>query len=129
MSALNPVFLVPLGLAILVAALAVARDVRARRKARRRVVESPNSHYTSQLVRQSETRNRWHTIDLDRVHEINRGEVVRLLAKAEATSVEALRPNERAFLDHMADLAGTPAAPERREPAPPITPDLRHRPA
>jgi len=111
-------------------AIALARGVRARRRARRRVVELPNSYYASQLARAIETRHRWHGIDLDRVHEINRGEVERLIAKADALGVDALRPNERVFLDHMAKLAGTHTPPpEPRETTPPIAPDLRHRPA
>lgn len=96
--------------AVVLSSFAAARAARARRRAKRRVVERPNSHYTSQLARESQTRHRWHTIALDRLHPINRDEVVRLLAKTEATSPEALRANERVFLDHMADLAGAPAS-------------------
>lgn len=130
----DPVVYIPLGLAMVVIGIAlpiaIARTMRARRRARRRVVEKPNSHYTSQLVRQNETRHRWHDIDLDRIHEINREEVVRLLAKLEATSIDALRPNERIFLDHMAKVAGKqPQGGERREKERGPAPDLRHRPA
>lgn len=109
---------VPLALAALLASfvlsLAVAGIARRRRQSSERVVEEPNSHYTSQLARERESRHRWRAIALDRIHEINREEVVRLLAKADATSVEALRPNERAFLDHMAELARESLPPERR---------------
>lgn len=133
MSALDPVFLFPiLLLAAVVAGFALAgviRLVRARRKARRRVREMPNSHYTSEIVRHNEARHRWSNIALERLHEINREEVVRLLARVEATSVEALRPNERAFLDRMFELAGErPTLPEPREFTKSPTPaDLRHR--
>ena len=113
MNAIIPELLLPLGLLTLVAsvlgAVVLTRALRARRRARQRVVERPNSHYTSQLARESDSRSRWHTIDLDRVHEINRGEVERLLARVDATSADTLRPNERAFLDHMAELVGTRA--------------------
>lgn len=112
MNAIIPELLLPLGLLTLAAsvlgAVALTRALRAHRRARQRVVEPPNSHYTSQLARERDSRTRWHTIDLERIHEINRGEVERLLAKIDATSSDALRPQERAFLDHMAELAGTP---------------------
>lgn len=133
MNVLDPVFIFPLALVALVvigfAAAAIARTVRVRRRAQRRVIEQPNSHYTSQIVREHEAKHRWENMALDRIHEINREEVVRLLAKVEATSVEALRPNERAFLDRMAELAGTVPPPERTEQTKGVTPDLRHRPA
>jgi hypothetical protein len=113
----------------LIAGITAARTTRSRRRAKRRVVEKPNSHYTSQLARDSESRHRWTNIALDRMHEVNRAEVVRLIAKVEATSVDALRANERAFLDRMAELADAAppasASGKDRQPAP----DLRHRPA
>jgi hypothetical protein len=136
MSPLDPVFLFPLLLVVLVlagfTAVGIGRVVRARRRASRRVKEQPNSFYTSAGVKHNEAKHRWHNMALDRIHEINREEVVRLIAKVEATSVEALRPNERAFLDRMAELAGTtppPAPPEPRDTAKPTPRDLRHRPA
>jgi len=136
MRAFDPIFLLSLGMLAIVfgAALgvAIARGVRARRRAKRRVVEMPNSYYASQLARAVETRHRWQGIDLDRLHEINREEVVRLLAKVEALGVDALRSDERIFLDNMARIAGTappPPEPPREQDAPPLAPDLRHNPA
>jgi hypothetical protein len=137
MNALDPVFLFPLLLVAVVLAgfgtAAVIRVLRARSRARRRIRELPNSHYTSEIVLHNEARHRWSNIALERLHEINREEVVRLVARVEATSVEMLRPNERAFLDRMAELAGERPAPvEPREPAKvpkPKPSDLRHRPA
>ncbi len=133
MSASDPVFLVPLGLVMLVVAFVatatLTRLLRVRRRSRRRVVERPNSHYTSHLVREIETRHRWHDMALDRIHEINREEVVRLLAKVEAGGAESLRANERAFLDHMAKLAGKRPPAEPRDKDRPVAPELRHRPA
>lgn len=96
-------------LAVLVAGLASVLMVRwalARRRARRRVVERPNSHYTSEGVRRNETRSRWHAIDRARLHEINRGEVERLLARVDAAGPESLRADERRFLDYLVELTG-----------------------
>jgi cell division protein FtsL len=125
----GPVAIALLVAIVITAAAVAARVTRSRRKVKRRVVEKPNSHYTSQLARNSESKHRWSNIALDRMHEVNRAEVERLLARVEATSVDALRPNERAFLDRMAELASaTPPAPPPGKDRPP-TPDLRHRPA
>ena len=44
---------------------------------------------------------RWKGIALESLHELNRGEVVRLLAKVESEGVDNLRPSERQFLDRM----------------------------
>lgn len=133
MNAFDPVFVLPLAFVLLVVAIfatiAVVRAVRARRRARNRVVERPNSHYTSQLVRERETRHRWHGIDLDRIHEINREEVARLLAKVEAVGVHALRDDERTFLDYMAELTGTKPAETPRQEGGGVAPELRHDPA
>ncbi|MGH7445977.1 MAG: hypothetical protein ACRELT_00355 [Longimicrobiales bacterium] len=111
------------------AAVALRTVMRARRRARRRVIEQPNSHYTSQLVRNGETRHRWQNIDLDRIHEINRGEVVRLLGKVDVSGVESLRETERVFLDQVANVAAMKPAPAPRDPGTPIGRDLSHRPA
>jgi hypothetical protein len=97
-------FLVMGAVAGFAATLGAVRVARARRKKRRRVVELPNSHYTSQQARDVEARHRWHNIELDRVHEVNRDEVIRLLAKVDALSADALRPRERVFLDSLTDL-------------------------
>ena len=45
---------------------------------------------------------RWKAIPLAGIHEINREEVVRLLAKVEAQGARSLTPAERSFLDRMA---------------------------
>jgi hypothetical protein len=95
-------------------AFAVARILRRRLRPRARTVEEPNSHYTAPGVRVRETEARWNSIALERVHEINREEVKRLLAKVEALGVESLGPRDRGFLNHLADLFGTPVP----DPAP-----------
>lgn len=77
------------------------RRLRERRIAARRRVEAPNSHYSSVGVRQQEDRERWGRIDLERLHPINRDEVVRLLAVADADGVSVLSTRERLFLDNM----------------------------
>ena len=45
---------------------------------------------------------RWRTIRRDDLHQINRDEVDRLLAKIDATGVKSLTPDERAALDRFA---------------------------
>lgn len=124
--------LAALGLALVVGlfalGVALVRVARARARARRRLVEKPNSHYTAPLVRENETRHRWHDIDLDRVHEINRTEVVRLLAKIDAAGLDAIRTTEREFLDQIAKISRPPAEPKPREPTQPL-PHLREHPA
>lgn len=106
MTAFHPLLFLPLGVAVMFATALVLRGLRRRRRRSQRLVEQPNSHYTSHLARQRKARHRWHAIDLDRLHEINRDEVVRLLAKVEAIGPDALRQDERVFLDHLAVLAG-----------------------
>lgn len=93
-------------LAVNTAALVVVvtlylRARKAQGKSRR--VEGPNSEYRSQYVRDLEARERWEGLELDRLHEVNREEVEKLLAKLRATSVRALTPTERAFLDRMVE--------------------------
>lgn len=105
-------FMIPASMLLVVGAVAltpaVVRAVRARNRARRRVVEKPNSHFTPELVRMRDTENRWRDIALDRIHEINRVEVGRLLNKVDALGVDALRPAERVFMERMAEIAGLP---------------------
>lgn len=105
---LNPILLLPLAiLAFACGALVrqIVKHSRARKRAERRVVEKPNSHYDPLAVQNMDTRERWSGIQLDRVHEINRGEVERLLDRADALGVDALKPRERQFLDVMLELS------------------------
>lgn len=131
MSPFDSLLALPAALAAgaLVGALLVLRGraARARRRAQRRVVEQPNSHYTSHLARDVQARHRWEGIALERVHEINRAHVERLLARAEASGAGSLREAERAFLDQIALIAPKPPEPRAREAAPPL-PHLRERP-
>jgi hypothetical protein len=76
---------------------------RARKAGRRRRVEAPNSQYKSRYVVDLEAKECWERLDLDHLHEVNREEVVKILAKLRATSVRALTTQERAFLDRMVE--------------------------
>lgn len=81
---------------------------RARKAKRVRRVEAPNSQYKSRYVLDLEAKDRWETMDLDRLHEVNQEEVRKVLAKLRATSVRALTKHERDFLDRMADAHDRP---------------------
>ena len=133
MDALNPVLAVLVGFllaaAVTSAFLALTRRARTRARSRRRVVEKPNSHYTATGVKDVEARHRWRDIDLSRVHEINRGEVTRLVAKADAAGVESLRPAERTFLDQIERTAGRKPPEQPAREAPKGAPTLRELPA
>ena len=48
-----------------------------------------------------EARQRWESVDLSGLHEVNREEVEKLLAKVRGTGVRSLTAGERAFLDRM----------------------------
>jgi len=80
------------------------RHWRERRIAQRRRVELPNSHYASQLVRNQLDRERWGDLNLERVHEVNREEVERLLGLVDALGAGCLSTRERVFLDHLSSL-------------------------
>ena len=69
----------------------------------KRRVEAPNSQYKSPYVQDLEAKERWQSIDLDRLHEVNREEVEKLLGKLAVTNVRALTTSERAFLDRMVE--------------------------
>ena len=78
------------------------RRWRRRRAEARRVVERPNSHFSSEHVRQRESRGRWGRIEVRRLHPLNRDEVERLLRVADHAGMGALSPKDRLFLDNMA---------------------------
>lgn len=74
---------------------------RRRRRTPRRV-EAPNSqHRPAPGSGDWEARKAWETIVLEDLHELNRGEVEKLLAKVHDSGVRSLTPDERAFLDRM----------------------------
>jgi hypothetical protein len=100
---------------------------REKRANRQRRVEAPNSEHKSPYVIDMEARERWESLDLGRLHEVNREEIEKLLAKVRATGVKSLSATERAFLDRMAEahdrVGGRPrngggAASSRQVPRP-----------
>jgi hypothetical protein len=88
---------------------------RAKRAEKKRRVEAPNSQYKSQYVLDLESKERWESLDLARVHEVNREEVERVLLKLKATSVRTLSRQERAFLDRMVEAERRVKRSERRQ--------------
>ena len=76
---------------------------REKRANKQRRVEAPNSQHKSPYVLDMEARERWESLDLGRLHEVNREEIEKLLTKVRATGVKSLSAAERAFLDRMAE--------------------------
>lgn len=73
-----------------------------RRLTPRRRVELPNSHYVPVAVARRAILERWAQLrDDPSIHPLNREEVSRLLAIAEASGPEALPPRARQFLDAL----------------------------
>ena len=84
-----------------------------------RILERPNSYYSSKGVRDQEDAEWYDSIDLDKLHEVNRDEIERLIAQIKGAGIDSLRPSDRAFLERIADLD----APERKGDRPlPSTP-------
>lgn len=111
---MTTLLLVLLGLetAALVAVTILYR--KARKANRKRRVEAPNSAYKSRYVEDLESKERWETMDLGRLHEVNREEVEKLLDKVRATSIRTLTSQERAFLERMADAHDRAVDQDRR---------------
>ncbi len=65
--------------------------------------EASESRRSSQSAKELETKESWRRLDLEKMHRINREEVERLLAKLAESSIRALTPSERAFLDRMVE--------------------------
>jgi len=80
------------------------RRWRRARIAARRIVEKPNSFYSSAIVKNHVDRERWGTVKLDLIHPVNREEVERLLNLVDALGPDSLSPRERVFLDHLTTL-------------------------
>lgn len=92
---------------------------RARVKAANRILERPNSYYSSKGVRDQEDAEWYDSIDLDKLHEVNRAEIERLIAQIKGAGIDSLRPSDRAFLERIAELD----APDRKGDRPlPTTP-------
>jgi membrane associated rhomboid family serine protease len=67
-----------------------------RRDFQRKLHDTPSASSSDR-----ETKARWASIELEGLHEINRAEVEKLLARVEAAGVGSLSSEERAFLDRM----------------------------
>lgn len=76
---------------------------KARKAQRQRRVEAPNSEYKSPYVLDLEAKDRWESLDLSLLHEVNREEMETVLARLRSTNVRALTAQERAFLDRMVE--------------------------
>lgn len=64
---------------------------------------SPSRHRSSSPTRTDRAAlDRWRSIPLDQLHDLNREEVEHLLEKAEADGIESLNDEQRTFLDRMA---------------------------
>ena len=81
------------------------RRWRKARIAARRIIEKPNSFYSSALVKNQLDRERWRKVNLDRIHPVNREEVERLLVVAQVQGPQALSNRERLFLETMTELS------------------------
>ena len=88
---------------------------RARKAQRRRIVERPNSQYKSPYVMDLESKERWEHLDLSCLHEVNRQEAVKILAKLSVVSTRGLSAYERGFLDRMIEAEGRIRRAERRQ--------------
>lgn len=95
------IILLAVNVATLVAVTILYRRAKKAQQVRR--VEAPNSEYKSPYVMDLEARQRWEELDRSLLHEINREEFDRLLAKVRATSVRNLSETERSFLDRMVE--------------------------
>ncbi len=76
--------------------------------AERRVIERPNSFYESEAVHDQVDEEWWRRIDLERLHELNREYVERLLHQIDGAGAGTLTKDERAFMERMAKLDGPP---------------------
>ena len=78
---------------------------KAKKAAKVRKVEGPNSQFKSPYVLDLEAQHRWESVELENLHEVNREEVVKLLEKVRSEGVRGLTQTEREFLDRMAEAA------------------------
>ena len=86
--------------------------------AEHRVVERPNSFYASKAVHNQEDEEWWRRIELERLHELNREYVERLLRQIDGAGVDTLTKDERAFMERMAKI-DAPPRPGVRPPSDP----------
>lgn len=91
-----------------VSVLAWRAERKKRISAERRVVERPNSFYASKAVHNQEDEEWWRRIELERLHELNREYVERLIGQIDAAGVGTLSKDERAFMERMAKINAPP---------------------
>ena len=133
MTSTDPIFSVALGammvLAAMIAGVVLRRALRARHIQQHRIVERPDPRAAAAASADQQRRQRWKSIDLQAIHEVNRAEVSHLLERVATSGMDSLRETDRVFLDQFAP------APAPRRQTPPrdssdyIGADLRHRPA
>ncbi len=92
---------------------------RASIKSANRILERPNSYYSSKGVRDQEDAEWYDSIDLDKLHEVNRDEVERLMAQIKGAGIDSLRFSDLAFLERIADLDAPKRTGDRPMPANP----------
>lgn len=129
----DPILSIALGammvMASMIAGVAVRRTLRARRIQQHRIVERPDPRAAAAATADEMRRQRWRNIDLQAIHEVNRGEVSRLLERVAASGMDSLRETDRIFLDQFAPAPASRRQTSQREPGEYIGADLRHRPA
>ena len=108
--------LILLGMNVIALVAVVVIYRRARKAQRRRIVERPNSQYKSPYVVDLESRDRWEQLDLSSLHEVNREEAEKILAKLRSTSTRGLNSYERAFLDRLVEAERRLEKSHRRRP-------------
>ena len=112
-------------LALVLGGFGLRKAWRSRKKkliAEQRVVERPNSYYASKGVRDQEDAEWWHRIILDRLHEVNREYVERLLGQIDGAGIDTLNRDERAFMERMANLEAPPRKGVRPDANPWLSP-------
>ena len=92
-----------LGLNVLALVVIVVLYRRVKQTQPQRRVEPPNSQHESPQVPDIEAKESWESLDLERMHRVNRDEVERILSRLRAMSIRELTPSERAFLDRMVE--------------------------
>lgn len=95
--------LVLLGLNLLVLVGIVVLYRRVKQTQPSRSMEPANSQHESASVSDLDAKESWEGLDLTKMHRVNAEEVQRVLTKLAETSVRALTPSERAFLDRMVE--------------------------
>lgn len=94
--------------------LAVSWRREALARTRRPVVEHTRGGKPP-YIRDLEARNRWESVDPALLHEVNREEFERLMARVRRASVRSLSVPERAFMDRMAESERRVRASRARE--------------